>query len=438
MRLEGAAEELAQQALLHIILTEDRWSEGLEELVRDERLACSILGLRHRANLAVPLDIPSCVLRLQVLLVGKPGDLVVICRVSLVGGDIDAALLLLCDGHSINEGTVHCAACGPSTDRMGWHRLVDAGHHDAITRPHLINQVVVDMDGDVLRRLALWHQLWRLLQLQDLLVSEPAAHVHHLHACTGVLARLASRRLIDSPVQEGHLDLVPTVFPAAAESSRRHVWDEVGAADDNAADGDQLLDVGGVHLPHDAVILLLQLVDLALARAQVLELGIQELQGDVPQHLIHDRNDFRREAGQVAIELLGVGVEMSALDGELDAPLLVLLAKRPPSLAQSQEVVRLGILRILFRLELLHEVVEEPLHFRLVDVSAIDVVAFSTFAALRAAWGAPAARRVVWSRNELALAPSWSLRACPWSSQPWGSQPRSSQCWSSQRRGAQW
>mmetsp|Transcript_104206 Transcript_104206/g.252927 ORF Transcript_104206/g.252927 Transcript_104206/m.252927 type:complete len:483 (-) Transcript_104206:616-2064(-) len=323
--LRRAPEQLAEQAPLHLVLLVDGWREGLHKLLRNGEGPIIIPLCRHFTDGPVPLDVLLCArLWVQVLLLCE-------LRWSLLRGEhglnvlsrgLHTALSLRGDGDGIDvravDGAAHLlVAHGPHRCRT-----VDARDLDAVAWPDRVHKVVEDADRHVLRRLALRHELGRLLELQDLAVGELALVVDDLEGVAGAAA-VAARGLLDGPVAEGDLNLVLAVLSRAPEEPGHHVGHEVGAPDDDALDADEALDVRGVHEAHDLAVLLHQRVNLHLAGAQVLRLRPKLAHGDIPQLAVKDGDDLRREAHEVIVQALAVVEDVGGVDGELDALLLL-------------------------------------------------------------------------------------------------------------------
>merc|ERR1719272_2086116 len=102
-----------------------------------------------------------------------------------------------------------------------------------------------------------------------------------------------------------HLDFVLTVLDGTSENGFHHIWHEIGATDYDALQGNQVLNVRGVHAAHDLVVLLYQVMYLHLASAKIFGLIAEFPHGDVPQLPIKDGDDFSWEADKIVIKPFG-------------------------------------------------------------------------------------------------------------------------------------
>lgn len=132
----------------------------------------------------------------------------------------------------------------------------DAGDLDPVAGLGDVDELVVDAEADGMRRLTVGHLVRRLLKPDDLPVGELAPVVDQAHGA--VLAAHLAR----APVRLGDpaavdLDGLGVAAGEAAEEGALHVGDDGRRADDEALDGDDLVNVARVEVAH---------VDAALGR----------------------------------------------------------------------------------------------------------------------------------------------------------------------------
>lgn len=116
-----------------------------------------------------------------------------------------------------------------------------------------------------------------------------------LHAEVAV-ALGALLRFIDATLLDKHLDAVRTVD--ALEKGLLELWDDGRAADDHAADANQLVDVDRVEVAH--VVYFLESVGAHLEIGGTLGADVSRVDG-VVDHLVHDGDDLMREGNQMGI-----------------------------------------------------------------------------------------------------------------------------------------
>mmetsp|Transcript_96824 Transcript_96824/g.312128 ORF Transcript_96824/g.312128 Transcript_96824/m.312128 type:complete len:466 (+) Transcript_96824:1606-3003(+) len=334
-------------------------------------LSIFILLRCELANLHVPLDLLlRIVLRVQISLFRKLRRRA-LSEVQIVRGEVDALLLLGGEGDGVDVRPVHGAALPKILDGPDGSGAVDTSNLDAVAGPHSVHEVVEDDDRHILRRLAVGHELGRLLQLQDLAVRERALVVHDLERVVAS-ATLASGWLLDGPMAQGHRNLVLAIIHRTPEDRREHVRNQVGAADHDALQGHQLLDVSRVHAAHDLAVLLQKTVHLDLAHAQLFRLRLELSHRHVPQLAVEDGDHFCGEIHHVSVELRRELVDVLSIDREFDAllPRSALL----PTPEQLLDVIRLLSLCVI-QLEPPNEAHEVVHNTHLVDVGAVQEVA---------------------------------------------------------------
>ena len=107
-----------------------------------------------------------------ILLLLLHGDILTFILFQFLATDLITALVALHVRDNINIGAIHilqCSLVGVDSDA---HSLVDTSNLDAVTRPHMIDEVLIRAQMDRLRGLTLRDGLGRLLNLDVLLVRK--------------------------------------------------------------------------------------------------------------------------------------------------------------------------------------------------------------------------------------------------------------------------
>lgn len=149
--------------------------------------------------------------------------------------------------NDVNVGFVdrlHVAHSGVDADGDS---SVDACDVHSVPRLDLVHQVVVSKEDDCVWCLASGHVLRRLLELDHLLVGEDGAVVDERHAVGGVAA-LAGAGLRNAASVYLHPGRVGAHL--ALEEGLLHLGDQLGRPDHHAADGNELVDVFWIQVPH--------------------------------------------------------------------------------------------------------------------------------------------------------------------------------------------
>ena len=134
------------------------------------------------------------------------------------------------DGTDVAHARVQHGRNGPVDSRDG----------DSVTRLHLVNQVVMAVQQHRLRSLRCRHVVGRLLQLDQLLVTELRSVVHQSEAVVSVAVGAQSWFGNAATVD---LDFRGAAAYDAFEEGLPHLWNDVRRADHHAAKCDQLVDI---------------------------------------------------------------------------------------------------------------------------------------------------------------------------------------------------
>lgn len=117
----------------------------------------------------------------------------------------------------------------------------------SVPRLDLVHEVIVSKEDDRVRRLPRRHVFRGLLELDHLLVGKHRAVVDEGHAVAGVAA-LAHAGLGNAATVYLHAGRVGTYL--ALEEGLLHLWNQLGCPDHHATDGDELINVFWIQVPH--------------------------------------------------------------------------------------------------------------------------------------------------------------------------------------------
>mmetsp|Transcript_11512 Transcript_11512/g.37643 ORF Transcript_11512/g.37643 Transcript_11512/m.37643 type:complete len:644 (+) Transcript_11512:854-2785(+) len=335
--LVRGTEELQQDALLDVVQLPHRRRERLRQVLVEGRRLGQRLELRHaRVRHRVQL------VALVVLLARLAGP-------RLAGGGRDSWLRLLLQPlplvdlahvHDVDVRLVdgaHRAVARVRADRRG---AVHAGDLHSVARLADVHQPSPRAHRDRLRRLALRHVLWRLLQPDDLLVDVEGAVVHHAHRALG-LARLvvADVGLDDAVMLDLHV--LRGAADAALEHGEGQVGDDLRRPRHHPLDGDEPVDVGRVEVAQPV---LLDQVEGAGLDLDGVGVG-PALVLDGLEHVVHQRDRLLREGDQLAVQVGVERVHVPAVDVDK-------LLERGEGLLEQLHVVRvlLEVLRLVAEL----------------------------------------------------------------------------------------
>ena len=231
--LVGAAEELKEDPLLHVVHLVDRRSQGARQEVIDVRPGAGLPDLR----LFFSIDSLHLLEAWSV-----KGSSFIVADGERGGVGTHTLVINFLDVHRVDVGLmnaldgalagIHAHGCDPEHARK----------FNAVTGFAEIDELIVDADRHRMRRLAGRHRVWCLLELDDLLVGEAAPVVDNLHGVFGPAPGSgAFGGLTNLAAVQGHRDRMAT--DVALEESILHIGDDWRCSDDKPLDADEFVHV---------------------------------------------------------------------------------------------------------------------------------------------------------------------------------------------------
>jgi len=228
----------------------------------------------------------------------------------LLTGRVQPSLVGLDVGDDIDVSPVNILESAPVWVRSDSHCLVDTRDLDPVTGLHIVDQVFIGANVDGLGCLTLWDTLWSLLHLDVLLVGEDALVVDDLEGVT-LVAILTEGWLLDTACLDAPFFLTATFD--ALEVGLFHLGNDVTVADDDASEGDELINVVRVQLsdPVDLPEVVRSDLDDGFSHVRVLELHLlvflvtsrHNFHADILVALGHDKIEDWNDVGGVVDDL---------------------------------------------------------------------------------------------------------------------------------------